>query len=70
VFAWNVPVGGKTRVFVRTEDAGGTLSPTRVLSLAGYNAGGPDVAVTPAGDAAVGWQEGSSGFAIQAAFGP
>jgi hypothetical protein len=70
VFAWTPWTDGKTRVFVRTEDAGGALSPTRALSLAGYNAYFPGVAVSPAGDAAVGWQEGRQGFAIQASFGP
>lgn len=70
VFAWTVWTSSKTRVFARTESAGGALSPTRALSLAGYNAYFPDVAVSPAGDAAVGWQEGNQGFAIQASFGP
>jgi hypothetical protein len=70
VFVWSVPDGSKTQVFVRSEDAGGTLSPIRRVSLAGYNAGAPDLAMTPAGDAAVTWQAGNAGFAIQAAFGP
>ena len=77
VFAWTLwpphccPSDGfKSRVFVRSEDADGTLGPTRALSLAGYNAYWPDLAVIPAGDAAVTWQEGIGGFAIQAAFGP
>jgi hypothetical protein len=70
VFAWTIPAPEKPRVFVRTEVAAGTLSPTRALSLAGYRAGFADVAMTPLGDSAVSWQEGSDGFAIQAAFGP
>jgi hypothetical protein len=70
VYAWTIPAPDKTRVFVRTEDAGGTLSPTRPLSLAGYNAGFADVAMTPSGDSAVSWQEGNGGFAVQASFGP
>jgi hypothetical protein len=72
VFAWTpwATDGGKGQVFARTESPGGALSPTRVLSLAGYNAYSPRVAVSPAGDAAIGWQEGFHGFAIQAAFGP
>lgn len=72
VFAWTPwPMdGAKSQVFARTESAAGALSPTRVLSLAGYNAYSPRVAVSPAGDAAIGWQEGFQGFAIQASFGP
>lgn len=70
VYAWIVPQGGKTRVFVRTQDAGGTFGPTSALSLAGYNAGFADAAMNPAGDAAVSWQAGNGGFAVQAAFGP
>jgi hypothetical protein len=71
VFAWGTPPApDKSRVFVRTADADGTPSPTRAVSLAGYNAYFPDVAMTPAGAAAVGWQAGNGGFAIQATFGP
>lgn len=70
VFAWSVPDGSKTRIFARSEDADGTLSPVTALSLAGYDAGPPDLAVTPAGPAALAWQEGHGGFAIQASFGP
>jgi hypothetical protein len=72
VFAWTpwATYGGKMAVFARTESAGGALGPTRALSLPGYNAYSPRVAVSPAGDAAIGWQEGFHGFAIQAAFGP
>jgi hypothetical protein len=62
--------GGKTRVFARPEGADGTLGPTRALSLAGYDAFPLDLAMNSAGDAAVVWQEGRSGFAIQASFGP
>jgi hypothetical protein len=72
VFAWTpwATNGAKSQVFARTETPGGVLSPTRVLSLAGYNAYSPRVAVSPAGDATIGWQEGFHGFAIQAASGP
>lgn len=70
VFAWTRrTTDGKDCVFVRSERADGTLGPTRVLSLAGYNAYWPDLAVNSAGEAAVVWQEGRSGFAIQASFG-
>lgn len=72
VFAWtHFPTdGSNSRVLARTESAGGALSPTHFLSLAGYNAYSPRVAVSPAGDAAIGWQEGIRGFAIQASFAP
>jgi hypothetical protein len=70
VYAWTIPQGGKTRLFARTQNAAGIFGPTSALSLAGYNAGFADVAMNPAGDAAVSWQAGNSGFAIQASFGP
>jgi hypothetical protein len=71
VFAWTqfATADSKSRVLTRTESAGGVLSPTHVLSLANYNAYYPNVALSPTGVAAIGWQEGIHGFAIQASFG-
>ena len=69
-YAWAAPVGSKDRVFARSEDAAGSLGPTRALSAAGHNANSPVLTVNPAGPAAVAWAEGGRGFAIQASFGP
>jgi hypothetical protein len=68
--AWAAPVGSKNRVFARSLDPAGHLGPTRALSPAGHNAHPPELAMTPAGAAAVAWAEGGKGFAIQASFGP
>jgi hypothetical protein len=72
VFAWTVwpQDGSKARVFVRPENAGGTLGPTRALSPAGYNAHPPVLDMTPAGAAAAAWAVGGQGWGIQASFGP
>jgi DNA-binding beta-propeller fold protein YncE len=70
VFAWDAPADSKSRIFVRTQRADGTFSPTKAVSIAGYWASLGQVAVTPGGAAAVGWTLGRKGFAIQAVFGP
>jgi len=70
VFAGSVNLGEKRRIFARTQPAGGALSSLRLLSPAGYNAYLGGVAVNGTGDAAVVWQQGFRGFAIQGAFGP
>ncbi len=70
-FAWDAQQGGKNRIFARSEGAAGHLGAARALSPAGYNAYFPDLAQSPAGDAAVAWHEGGDrGFAIEASFGP
>ncbi len=70
VFAESVNFGGKRRIFARTQPAGGSLGPLHVLSPPGYNGYLGGVAVNDTGDAAVVWQEGNRGFAIQGAAGP
>jgi hypothetical protein len=70
VFAGSGDLGGKRRIFARTQPAGGALSSVHLLSPAGYNGYLGGVAVNAGGNAAVVWQEGNRGFAIQGAFGP
>jgi hypothetical protein len=70
VFAWDGFDASKERVFARSADAAGHLGPIRALSPAGINSAFPELAVNPAGTAAVVWEAGSRGFAVQASFGP
>jgi hypothetical protein len=70
VFAWSAFDASKERVFARSADIAGYLGPTRALSSSGVNSAFPELAVNPAGAAAVVWEAGSRGFAVQAAFGP
>lgn len=72
VFAWNAYDGDRIRVYARTQPVDGSLGPIRALSPVSdnFNAYFGNLAVNPAGDAAVVWQLGKRGFAVQGATGP
>jgi hypothetical protein len=56
VMTWSRSDGTNDRVELRTLSAGGTLTPTQLLSIAGEDAVDPHVAVDATGDAIVVWQ--------------